>query len=180
MKFQALFALALLFAYAPQLPAQCGPNGCGVSAGRGLRSMSYAPAQSYQPTYSYSYAAPSGGCSGGTTAYYQPTVTYPAYGQPTYQAAPAVAPAPPMPQATSDPMVLASDGHWYPLSAWSRPATGIQQPTPAYVAAVGQVYAGPIYSAYVVEARTPMVPVAAVPVYAGGSVYRERVVIRSR
>lgn len=173
----------VLLAVAGTANAQCGPGGCGVGGAGIFRGRGVSAGYSYAPAYSYATVAPatSGGCSGGTTAYYQPSTTYsyPAYGAPAVcptctpqQVAPA-APAPPMPQATSsDPMVLASDGRYYPLSAWSRPQVTYQQPAvqyaaapvyyaapavqqPAYVAAPAQVYAGPIYSAYVVETRTP-------------------------
>lgn len=194
-KWMLLFALWCAMPDTSQ--AQCGPGGCGVSAGRGLRPTSFGT--STYPTYSampsYSYAAPSGGCSGGASAYYMPQMSYPAYGAP--QACPTcpqpqqAAPAPPMPQATSDPMVLASDGRYYPLSAWSRPQATYAAPqyaAPQYAAAP-TYYAAPVqpqYNAYVVETRSAApgpVMYAGVTVGAAGGprgVHRERHVIRDR
>lgn len=198
-----LASLALLFCIDVPIQAQCGPGGCSPGIGRRGASVSFGTSSypSYSAVPSYTYAAPSGGCSGGASAYYMPQMSYPAYGAP--QACPTcpqpqqAAPAPPMPQATSDPMVLASDGRWYPLSAWSRPQATYQQP--AQYAAVPAYYSAPVqpqYNAYVVETRSAAPMYAAAPqsyagsvMYAGVTVgaaggprgvHRERHVIRDR
>lgn len=155
-----LVLFALWLAFAGTTSAQCGPGGCPP------RAYSMPQPQYAQPAYAYSQGGT--GCTGGTAArqtiYYQSPPTVCPECQPQRQAAPL---PPPPPQAASD-MVLASDGRYYPRSAWQQ--------------------APPVVNAYVVESRSTIpvyaTPVyapaayAAVPVYAPNVNIRERVVIR--